>query len=376
MSEDLITAEKKECEQCHAEKAIELFRKVTNQYTGVHPMSICKDCYKSNQEEWKRRQAAEWKAREAEREAGRAREESRKQVEQESLARQQALEAWYAQQPDRQCIDCKQVLAASAFGYSIMREIDGVWLPTPLHQRCRNCHEAYRTKSSPRCQICSTQARSRGFLREYKGFHLDIIRVCCEGCIPRFEALPEGKQLELLRCAMVQTYGKTAVIYALQYDEHFPCQHIGRTKHYERRMAEYKRDWYKDIQRHFILQQLSFGPLSMEYESRWMMHALKYRWPIDNFDLLKGGEDGLSGQRQQARLTEAVQAFEPLTAPFEVVRPLIRGNFMNTCDIEIVNWYCSQHEHRAYPSENEMEQRIMLMERLHGMSRFVAASRE
>ena len=383
VSEDLIMAEKKECEQCHAEKELDLFRKVTNQYTGVHPMSICKDCYKSNQEARQRKQEEEWEAGRAAREQ-RQRErvereayEERAREDQERQARQQAaLEAWYLQQPDRQCIDCKQVLAASAFGYSMMREIDGVLLPAPLHKRCRDCHEAYRTKSSPRCQLCNTHTQSRGFLREYRGYRLDIIRVCCENCIPQFEALPETEQVELLRRAMVQTYGETAVIYALQYDEHFPCQHIGRTKNYTRRMADYKHDWYKDIQRHFILQQLSFGPLSMEYESRWMMHALKHRWPIDNFDLLKGGEDGLSGQRQQARLTEAVQAFEPLIAPFEVVGPLIRGNFMNTCDIEIVNWYCSQHEHRAYPGENEMEQRIMLMERLHGMSRFVAASRE
>jgi hypothetical protein len=137
-----------------------------------------------------------------------------------------------------------------------------------------------------------------------------------------------------------------------------------------RRMAEYrKKDWYKDIQHHFILQQLSFGPLSMEYESRWMMHALKHRWPIDNFELYKGGEDGLSGQRQQGRLTEVVQSFEPLTAPFEVVAPLIRENFMNTCDAEIVNWYCSQYYRSAYPGENDMVQRIALMGRLHGLSK-------
>ena len=157
------------------------------------------------------------------------------------------------------------------------------------------------------------------------------------------------------------------MIYALQYDEQFPCQHIGRTKNYTRRMADYKHDWHKDIKRHFVLQQLSFGPLSMEYESRWMMHALKYRWPIDNFELLKGGEDGKTGLRQQAYLTEAVQAFEPLTAPFEVVGPLIRGYFLGTSDAEIVSWYCSQHHRRAYPGDNKMVQRLLLMERLHGL---------
>ena len=105
----------------------------------------------------------------------------------------------------------------------------------------------------------------------------------------------------------------------------------------------------------------------MEYESRWMMHALKYGWPIDNFELLTGGEDGLSGQRQQVRLTKAAQLFEPLTAPFEVIGPLIQENFLNTRDAEIVNWYCSQGYCNAYPSESEMVQRIVLMGRLHGL---------
>ena len=54
------SGERKLCEQCHGEKDIDLFRKVTNQYTGVHPMSICKECYNSNNEERKRRQEEEW----------------------------------------------------------------------------------------------------------------------------------------------------------------------------------------------------------------------------------------------------------------------------------------------------------------------------
>jgi hypothetical protein len=368
----------KVCEQCHAEKDVELFRKVTNQYTGVHPMSTCKECYNGNQEARKLQQAKEWEAGAAAREqrqrerAEREAYEERASLEQERLARQQAaLEAWYLQQPDRQCIDCKQVLAASAFGYSMMREIDGAWIPAPLHKRCKPCHEAYRDRNqqtNPLCPMCRTPARVHGgFLREYQGYDLDLIKVCCKNCIPQFEALPEREQLELLRRAMLAAYGNTAVIYALQYDEQFPCQHIGRTKRYERRMAEYKQAWHKEIQRHFVLQQVTFGPLSMEYESRWMMHALKYGWPIDNFELLKGGEDGLSGMRQQARLIEAVQAFEPLTAPFEVVGALIREEFLGTTDAEIVNWYCSRYYRHVYPGEQAMAQRIVLMERLYGL---------
>jgi hypothetical protein len=328
-------AETKLCEQCHIEKDIRLFRKVTNQYTGVHPMSICKDCYNSNNEVRKRRQAEEWEARE----------EARKQAEQERLVREEALEAWYLQQPDHQCVDCKQVLASSAFGYSIMREVDGVRIPASLHRRCRECHEVYYKQSQqtyPLCPMCNTPTRVGGFLREYHEYQLDLINVCCTNCIPHFEVLPETEQLELLRCALVKAYGETAVVYALQYDDHFPVQHIGRTKHYTRRMAKYRRDWHTEIKDHFILEELAFGPLSMERESRWMMHALKCRWPIDNFDLLSG-EDGLAGKRIKARLTEAVKSFEPLTAPFEVVLPLLRENFMNTRDTHIVHWFVERY---------------------------------
>ena len=366
----------KTCKQCNIEKDIQLFRMVSNKYTGIHPMSICKECYKSNQEIMRQKQAAEWEALNAEllkkqqeeRQRREEYEERERQIAEEQQVRQQALEAWYLQQPDRRCIDCKHLLNASAFGYSFLKEIDGVWLPSQLHKRCKPCHEAYRDgsrQSRPLCLLCDQPANRSDFLHTYHGYRLDLIKVCCKQCIPRFNMLSEHEQLGLLHKAMVIAYGKTAEIYALQYDDLFPCQHIGRTKNYQRRMAEYQRDWYRDIQHHFILQQVSFGPLSMEYESRWMMHALKYGWPIDNFALFKGGDDGLSGQRQQEQLTRAVHVFEPLTAPFEVVGPLIREYFMNTCDTEIVNWYCSQGYCNAYPSESEMTQRLTLMQRLH-----------
>lgn len=76
---------------------------------------------------------------------------------------------------------------------------------------------------------------------------------------------------------------------------------------------------------------------------RWMKRALKYGWPIDNFQLLTGGEDGQAGQRQQARLTEAVQSFEPLTAPFETIAPFLHSDFYNTGDAHIAHWLIQQY---------------------------------
>lgn len=368
--------ETKRCEQCQIEKDIDCFYRRPQKNDPDKRMKLCIACYKANlaesrlrQEEHQRRWREEQQRRTAQQEAERI--ARQQEEEQRRQARQHELEAWYQQQPDRRCLDCKQVFPASAFGYTSLNEVGGVWLPQ-LHQRCKACHEAYRERNkqvNPHCPMCNVPIRVDNFLRTYQGYHLDLIKVCCKQCIPRFEALPESEQLLLLRRAMVEAYGETAVIYALQYDDKFPCQHIGRTKQYARRMATYKLNWYRDIQRHFILQQLPFGPLSMEYESRWMLHALKHQWPIDNFEVLTIEEDCLEGRRKQAELAEAVQAFDPLIVPFERVRSLIRKYFSNTGDTEIVNWYCSLHYRHAYPGEDEMRQHITLMEHLHRLKR-------
>jgi len=43
-------------------------------------------------------------------------------------------------------------------------------------------------------------------------------------------------------------------------------------------------------------------------------------------------------RKLQQQLTEAVQHFQPLTAPYEVVEPFIR-NMGNTLDAHIVHWF-------------------------------------
>lgn len=60
------------CAQCGAEKDVDQFRKVTNQYTGVHPMSICKACYTANQQAQKRKWEEEAEARKTARKANNA----------------------------------------------------------------------------------------------------------------------------------------------------------------------------------------------------------------------------------------------------------------------------------------------------------------
>ena len=187
--------------------------------------------------------------------------------------------------------------------------------------------------------MCGTPTRVWDFLREYRGFRLDLIKVCCETCIPRFTAFPEAEQIRWLCNAMKVAYGESAVIYVLHYDASSTICHIGRTKRLARRMAEYRRNWDKPIHHYSVLEDVTPGALSMERESRWMMHALKQGWPIDNFELLQGGEDGLRGQHTQKKVTLAVTNVDPLTAPFKVIEPLLRS-FSNTSDARIVHWLC------------------------------------
>ena len=86
-------AEKKICEQCHDEKDIDVFRKVTNQYTGVHPMSICKECYNRNNEDRKRRQEEEWQQNAEERKQRQAYQQQSEEREAVRAARKAAWEA-------------------------------------------------------------------------------------------------------------------------------------------------------------------------------------------------------------------------------------------------------------------------------------------
>ncbi len=187
---------------------------------------------------------------------------------------------------------------------------------------CPRCRYSYRKKNRqvyPLCPLCGTPTRVWDFLQEYRGYRLDLIKVCCKMCIPRFNAFSEAEQLRRLRNAMKNAYGASAAIYALHYDASDTVHHIGRTKVLTRRMAEYRRNWDQPIHHSSVLEDVTPGALSMERESRWMMHALKHGWPIDNFELIHGGEDGLSGQHTQEALTLAVATIEPLTASFEVI---------------------------------------------------------
>lgn len=349
------------CEQCQQIKPLTAFRKHNNKTDGR--TKRCAACYRLNLQEQRQRQ--EEIARLMEQARQRQEEERQRQEEyqRQQTQRQQALDAWYQQQPARMCLACKQTLPASAFDASTLEAENGVYLPTRLRQRCKSCHEAYRKKNRqiyPLCPMCGSPTRVGNFLRAYMGYQLDIIRVCCQACIPLFEALPPQEQRWRIQRAMTTAYGESAAIYALHYDASDTIHHIGRTKHLTRRISEYRRNWYRDIDHYSVLQEVTPGALSMEHESRWILHALKHGWPIDNFDMFtekrhptdqERNQDGetlvsrtdscIREQSQKAFLCAAIADLEPLTAPFEQIDPLL-SRFSNTGDARIAHWFQSQ----------------------------------
>lgn len=281
--------EEKVCEQCKLPKRLSAFHRRRNKTDGR--MRICAECYTANLQktlQYQKERFQSWERRDAE-------EKKRKLEENQHIrvALPELMRSLFSGST-KPCEDCKQEFQLDDHGHLVAPRFppetcEQCGSPILLHEYsegrvsygcpghiagsgpiyegwsdkyCPTCHEARRMKNRqayPLCPMCNAPTRVYDFMREYQGFWLDIIRVCCERCTPRFEALSESEQLEYLRRAIVKAYGETAVIYALQYDDQASCHHIGRTKHYMRRMAEYKRNWHRDIHHDFVLQQRLCG---------------------------------------------------------------------------------------------------------------------
>ncbi len=99
-SVDSADAAKKQCEQCKETKSVECFRKVTNQYTGVHPWKICKECYSRNQKEERQKQ---WEAERA------AKEEAERIAREQEQHRRQVRALELSIQANKRCPRCHQI---------------------------------------------------------------------------------------------------------------------------------------------------------------------------------------------------------------------------------------------------------------------------
>ncbi len=387
----------KQCEQCKERKSLSAFHRRKNKTDGR--MKICAECYMANLHNTQRAIKEQQQARKQQQ----LEESERLKTTVSTLLKGTNSNANHIQ-GSKVCQRCQQEFPTNAHGalvvpffsihsttcercgkpLSIEYPEDGMvhyWCSNHIagggptwygysQTHCPPCDEERRKKNRqayPLCPMCNTPTSVANFLRKYHGYRLDIIRVCCMSCLPSFQALSDQEQQTLLRQAMIKAYGETATIYALQYDDTFLYHHIGRTKHFKKRMGQYRRNWYRDIQTPHVLEEVAFGPLSMERESRWILHALKHGWPIDNFHMFD--PDKLAQQetehplspdvmpllserrkeihanqlQEEKELTAAAAEIEPLTAPFEEIEPLLKY-FQNTSDVHIVHWFLTTVE--------------------------------
>ena len=273
---------------------------------------------------------------------------------------EQALEAWYQQQPDRKCIACKAMLPALAFGYSVMREVDGVYLPVSLHKRCRDCHAAMRDRQALPCCLCGKKTSPVGFTSYLYNFALfgggTAIRLCCHECESAFAVLPEGQQRFYIRtcCNLASPPGQ--VIYGLfEPDETEALRYVGRTYHLQHRFQDHLKDrsservecgpdhmpyytranWMHDLHEHGVvpavkeLMAVGIAPTTIEWERRHIWHALRAGHRLLNHEAL---------DEKLAQKIRDVGNIDFLTAPFS---DLVALGFFCATGIEafVHAWY-------------------------------------
>jgi hypothetical protein len=322
--------QKKICTQCDQEKALTIhFYRTKNGKDGY--MKMCIHCYKANKEEYARKAALaaeKWKQEQAEarrqaedRQARLA--EVMRQMEERRHERQAALDAWYAQQPARMCIACHETKMAIEFGYSeLIDGPDGFPLPARLHQRCRPCHERMRERNLPPCVICHQGMKD--YMSDFAGYNLfgggTRIPICCMNCGPAFQAKPVGEQRFYIRSRVNALFKNSQVIYAEMDPQSQGIRYIGRTGHAKRRHSEHKRNihqeqlyyryydseaeqavavpwvaranWMYDLKqqglepKQRILLDVQPGAHVIEYERRYILHAIQQGWPILNSEVL------------------------------------------------------------------------------------------
>jgi len=130
-------------------------------------------------------------------------------------------------------------------------------------------------------------------------------------------------------------------------------------------LKHYNSKWSRAIKAYHIVEEVPFGGPTIDREARWLLHALKYGWPLDNFGMYGKEQrkylkrpsafdldatqqplrDAFSEkmQAETAELMTALAAIEPLTAPFEVIQPLF-ATLPNTGDAQIIHWFLTHED--------------------------------
>jgi hypothetical protein len=202
--------------------------------------------------------------------------------------------------------------------------------------------------------LCQEEKTWREFPTYLDEYYLgkDGVRICiyCKECEEDFFELDSDLQEAYIHTACEQAFPDGQVIYVEKDPRTQEPRYIGRTHNADRRHAEHMRHttafiggsyqgargelipipytrkhWMHDLKQlglkpiQEILMSVKFGPQVMEWENRWIFHAIQQKWPILNIGL------GFDSERI------AASTLDFLHAPFE---DLVEAKFIMGGGIE------------------------------------------
>lgn len=243
-------------------------------------------------------------------------EEERQQRIAERIARKK--EEWFLAHPEKTCIACGKTLSSRDFEirtYSFPTTEDAQ-IQVALYERCTPCLETYRSRFGVPCVVCGQKFRSK--LTYYAGYTLfgggTGIPLHCTACADAFLALPENKQRFYLQSRINLVFPSPQVIYAEKDPLNHEIRYIGRTGNATDRHSAHTRDkqservtyqtwdgkkqeiytkanWIYDLSRQGlkpvqeILYTVEPSAYVIEYEKRYILHALQHGWSILNYEV-------------------------------------------------------------------------------------------
>lgn len=213
------------------------------------------------------------------------------------------------------------------------------------------------------CCLCHEEKTRLEFPAYLSGYHLgkDGVRICiyCRECEKDFFELDPDQQVACVHYACEQAFPDGQVIYVEKDPRTQEPRYIGRTRNAGRRHAEHirhttnelggffrregeefievrcymRKNWMHDLKQLGLkpiqetLMVVDVAPQVMEWEHRWIFHAIQQRWPILNKEALTSGAERI-----------AASTLDFLHAPFE---DLVKAKFILDRGIEafVQEWY-------------------------------------
>lgn len=224
------------------------------------------------------------------------------------------------------------------------------------------------------CNLCQRAYAFIAGLTSFNGFLLykdgHRINLCCPECKQDFLALPTKEMQAVIHAACEQAFPDGQVVYVEKDPRTQEPRYIGRTHNAARRHAEHvrhttaelggffrkegeelvavrcytRKNWMHDLKLlglkpiQEILMSVEIAPQVIEWETRWILHAIQQKWPILNKEAIASGD------------AKWVGATDFLHVSFD---DLVEGKFIGDQGIEafVREWY-------EEPSEDWMDDKF------------------